>query len=193
MEVYQGTVLRNSVVDFRPIREKLQEIARREERIGGAITAAEAALVAGEGNAGLTDLAEPEVIQRMRARMRVLHHPISTEESYVGWVAQFIRHLDDERLERYGEPEIADFLTDLAVTRTVTAGTQNQALCGLRFFYEQVLGREVRFVNSIRAKLSQCRPLVLRKHETEELFPYFTGVQFGTRRNGGLHGIDSLK
>ncbi len=56
---------------------------------------------------------------------------------------------------RYGEPEIADFLTDLAVTRTVTAGTQNQALCGLLFFYEKVLGRELRFINSIRAKLSR--------------------------------------
>ena len=133
LEIYQATVLRNSIVDFRPIRSKLQEIARTEKRAGG-VTSTEATLVDGEGNAGSIDQHEPEPIQRMRARMRVLHHPISTEQAYVGWVARFIRHLDDERLERYGEPEIADFLTDLAVTGTVTAGTQNQALSGLLFF-----------------------------------------------------------
>ena len=46
----------------------------------------------------------------------MLHYPRSTERAYVSWVARFIRHLDDERLERYTEAEIADFLTDLAVT-----------------------------------------------------------------------------
>jgi integron integrase len=163
----------------------LQEIARSEKRTSGAVTSAEAALVDGEGNAGLIDPGEPEVIQRMR----VLHHPISTEQAYVGWVARFIRHLDDERLERYGEPEIADFLTDLAVTRTVTAGTQNQALSGLQFFYEKVLGREVRFINSVRAKISEYRPMVLTKTEVAELFPHFTGVyriMFLLMYGGGL-------
>ncbi len=189
LEVYQGTVLRNSIVDFRPIREKLQEIARSEKRAGGAVTAAEAALVEGEGNAGLMNVNEPEVIQRMRARMRVLHHPISTEQAYVGWVARFVRHLDDERLERYGEPEIADFLTDLSVTGSVTAGTQNQALCGLQFFYEKVLGRELRFINAVRAKESEYRPIVLTKIEIAELFQHFTGVyriMFLLMYGGGL-------
>lgn len=172
LEIYQASVLRNSVVDFRPIREKLQEIARIEQRAGG-VTSTDSALVEGEGNSGLIDQSESEAIKRMRARMRLLHHPIRTEQAYVGWVARFIRHLDDERLERYGEPEIADFLTDLAVTRTVTAGTQNQALSGLLFFYEKMLGREVRFVNSVRAKISEYRPIVLTKKEVAELFPHF--------------------
>ncbi len=44
----------------------------------------------------------------MRARMRLMHHPKSTEETYIHWVYRFIRHLDDDRLERYGEKEIGD-------------------------------------------------------------------------------------
>lgn len=188
LEIYQVTVLRNSTVDFRPIRDKLQQIARIENRTGATATS-EAALVAGEGNAGDIDPSEPYPIQRMRARMRVLHHPISTEQAYVGWVARFIRHLDDECLEKYGEPEIADFLTDLAITGAVTASTQNQALSGLLFFYQKVLGREIRFVNSLRAKTSEYRPVVLTKKEIAELFPHFIGVyriMFLLMYGGGL-------
>ena len=59
----------------------------------------------------------------MRARLRVLHHPKSMETAYVGWVQRFIRHLDDEHLEKYGEREIGEILTDLAVGGEVTAGT----------------------------------------------------------------------
>ena len=70
--------------------------------------------------------------------MRLLHHPKSTEDAYVGQLNKFIRHVDDHRLEKYGEAEIGDFLTDLAVTQQVSAGTQNQALCGILFFYERV-------------------------------------------------------
>jgi hypothetical protein len=36
IEVYQATVLRNCVVEFRPIRDRLREIAAREERAGTA-------------------------------------------------------------------------------------------------------------------------------------------------------------
>jgi integron integrase len=106
----------------------------------------------------------------------MLHYPRSTERAYVSWVARFIRHLDDERLERYTEAEIADFLTDLAVTADIAAGTQNQALCGILFFYEKVLGRDMRFINSVRAKASTYRPVVLTKCEVTELFPFFRNI-----------------
>ncbi len=139
IEIYQTTVLRTSVVDFRPIRDKLNEIAGREKRVGGE-PQHDPNLVAGEGNAGVLDPNEPEPIRRMRAKLRVMHHPKSTEGAYVGHVKRFIRHVDDHRLERYGEAEIADFLTDLAVTQEVAAGTQNQALHGILFFTKKCWG-----------------------------------------------------
>jgi hypothetical protein len=48
-------------------------------------------------------------------RLRVLHHPESTETADVNWVQRLIRHLDDGRLEHYGERETGEFLTDLAM------------------------------------------------------------------------------
>ena len=85
-------------------------------------------------------------------------------------------HLDDDRLDRYGEPEIADFLTDLAIERNVTASTQNQALSALLFFYEKVLGRNIQFINAVRAKASTYLPVVLTKQEIKEVYHFVGGV-----------------
>ena len=51
IEIYQTTVLRTSVVDFRPIRDKLTEIASREKRADGG-QQYDPHLVDGEGNPG---------------------------------------------------------------------------------------------------------------------------------------------
>ena len=159
IEVYQARVLQSREVDFRPIREKLTEISRREEKFGDALAHVghglegyDLNLVSGEGNPGRIDEEEPACIQRMRAKLRMLHHPKSTERAYVAQLEKFVRHVGDERLDRYGEAEIGDFLTDLAVTAEVAAGTQNQALSAILFFYEKVLGRDLHFINSVRAK-----------------------------------------
>ena len=42
-------------------------------------------------------------------------------------------------MERFGEPEIADFLTELALTGHVVAGTQNQAISALTLLHDQDL------------------------------------------------------
>lgn len=89
---------------------------------------------------------------------------------------RFIRHLDDDQIENYGEPEIGQFLTDLAVLGEVTAGTQNQALCALLFYYGKVLWRDLRFVQRVRAKSSQDRPVVLSQQEVAELLGFMRGT-----------------
>ena len=134
-----------------------------------------AIVVPGEGHPGLVDQKQPQVIQQMTRTLRMLHHPKSTEVAYLGWIRRFIRHLDDENIQRYGEPEIGEFLTDLAVTQHVTAGTQNQALAACLFLYQKVLGRDLRFIHTVRAKSSQYRPVVLTKREVNEILSRLTG------------------
>ncbi len=129
--------------------------------------------VAGEGNAGRIDPREPLPIRRTRERIRILHYPKSTEDAYVGWVRRLIEFTGDTELEKFDEAEIAAFLTDLAVQQDVVAGTQNQALSGLKFYFEKVCGRELGFINSMRAKESQYLPLVLTKDEIVELLNNF--------------------
>jgi hypothetical protein len=67
-----SVVLRSSNVNFHPIKSKLHEIAARERQFGEAGNSGNA-FVPGEGNPGKIRQDEPEVIQKLRARMRVLH------------------------------------------------------------------------------------------------------------------------
>lgn len=66
LEAYQRIMHGTEEVDFQPIKLKLGEIARREKF---AADGAEGnSLVAGEGNRGLIDSDEPDVIRQLRSR-----------------------------------------------------------------------------------------------------------------------------
>ncbi len=83
MELYHNVLLRTSSVDFLPIRTKLMELAAKgkADKLGsiGCID-----LVPGEGSKGQIKQTAPDVIQQMQARLRLLHHPLSTERAYLG-------------------------------------------------------------------------------------------------------------
>ena len=77
----------------------------------------------------------------MRGIIRVKHYSIRTEQACVGWARRYILFHDKRHRPReMGAPEIAAFLTHLAVDQNVAASTQNQALCALLFLYRTVLG-----------------------------------------------------
>ena len=187
---YQRHVLAKQDVNFQPFINKLTQLSRLDDQRDlepdeqvphtppsnlRDNSPPHTIVVLGEGHPGLVDQKQPQVIQQMTRTLRMLHHPKSTEVAYLGWIRRFIRHLDDENLQRYGEPEIGEFLTDLAVTQHVTAGTQNQALAACLFLYQKVLGRDLRFIHTVRAKSSQYRPVVLTKREVNEILSRLTG------------------
>jgi hypothetical protein len=68
-----------------------------------------------------------------------------------------------ENLEQFGAPELKDFLTELAVKGEVAASTQNHALSGVMFFYQRIKGRELEFIDAVKAKRPQHLPLVLSR------------------------------
>ncbi len=177
LEWYQTMVLRVSKVDFSEFTLKLQEMAEKERRaqVSSSEPLSEEDGFAGEGKPGVLNPNEARPVQALRARMRVLHNPISTENSYAGWIARFVRHLDDENLEKYSEDAIGEFLTELALVREVDAGTQNQALSAILFYYQKVLGREMQFIHRLRAKESTYLPLVMSVEEIKLLLPEFLG------------------
>jgi site-specific recombinase XerD len=77
-----------------------------------------------------------------------------------------------------GEPEIAQFLSALAVDRQVDASTQNQALNAVLFLYRHVLDLNPGWIdNIVRAKRPQRLPVVLRKHEVKTLLDVL-GISF---------------
>jgi len=80
-------------------------------------------------------------IDSLRNAIRVRHYSIRTEQSYVGWVKQFIFFHGKRHPKELGEQEVGAFLTHLAVNKNVAASTQNQALNASVFLYKAVLDR----------------------------------------------------
>ena len=174
IEAYETMVLRSGAEYFESIRNKLTEIANRERSDQYQFGVSN--LVAGEGNFGLVEDDEPKPIIEMRKKLRLLHHPLSTERAYIGWVRRFIGHVGDEDLTKYGADQVTEFLSELALLGEVAASTQNQALNALVFYYRMVAGRELGNVNAIRARVSAYRPTVLTRNEVIELSEHFLGT-----------------
>jgi integron integrase len=114
----------------------------------------------------------------------------------LGWIRRFIQFRQTDELERLGENEIKEFLTELAVVGNVAASTQNQALSALLFLYEKVLGRELEFLDAVRSNKPERRPMVLSREEIARLYPLFRGrhqLIFQLLYGSGLRHREALR
>jgi integron integrase len=116
-----------------------------------------------------------EVIKAIRVR----HYSIRTEKSYVGWIRRFILYHGKRHPREMGAAEVGAFLTHLAVTRNVSASTQNQALNALVFLYRAVLERPLGELHGVtRAKRPRRLPVVLTRDEVAALLHHLEGVHW---------------
>lgn len=126
------------------------------------------------------------------AELRVRHMSIRTEEAYIRWIVDFLRYFRDQRGEwihpsELGNPEINQFLTQLAVERRVAASTQNQALSAILFLYRQILKSEIQ-LDAVRAKRPERLPVVLSVDEVRRVlcaipvgpFRIMAGLMYGS-------------
>ena len=112
----------------------------------------------------------------MRARLRVRHYSLRTEQVYIGWVLRFIRFHGRRHPREMGAPEVEAFLSALAVEGRVAASTQNQALSALLFLYREVLDIELPWMaDVVRAKRPRRLPTVLSEHEVARLLAQMDG------------------
>jgi integron integrase len=108
----------------------------------------------------------PRLLDQVRDKLRTLHYSYRTEQQYLQWARRFIRFHDKRHPRTMGAPEVEAFLTHLAVTRKVSASTQNQALAALLFLYQKVLEIELPWLQDVvRAKPSRHLPVVLTHKE----------------------------
>ena len=77
----------------------------------------------------------PKLLDRLRAKTRLLHSSIRTEEAYVAWATRFILFHHKRHSKDMGAPEVEAFLTHLAADRRLAASTQNQAFSAILFLY----------------------------------------------------------
>ncbi len=168
IELYRSDVLGTGDPDLLEIRQILGRQAEQEQ-VAVTTPQDEAELL------GVISTIEPHWIQKMRGELRLMHYALSTETAYVGWVLRFMKHVGSEELEKFGAPELKEFLTDLAVYGEVAASTQNQALNSVLFFYQKILGRDLEFIDAVRAQRPKHLPLVLSRQEVNRMLRQLEG------------------
>jgi site-specific recombinase XerD len=114
---------------------------------------------------------EPLRLQdQLRARIRVLHYSIRTEQAYLDWIKRYIRFFDKRHPRELSAVHVERFLSHLAVERNVAASTQNQAKSALLFLYKEVLQVELPWLEGVtQARVPKRLPLVLTRAEVERV------------------------
>jgi site-specific recombinase XerD len=103
----------------------------------------------------------PKLLDQVRAKLRLLHASIRTEEAYCQWIVRFVKFHGMKHPNTLREREIEAFLSDLAVGRKVSASTQNQALAAILFLYRHILEIDLQRIDALRAKQPERLPVVL--------------------------------
>ena len=118
----------------------------------------------------------PKLLARVRMAIRARHYSPKTSRAYAQWVRRFVRYHGLRHPDELGVEEVNAFLTHLAVDRTVSASTQNQAASALIFLYREVLGRPIpRPAQYVRAKQPRSLPVVLTRSEIGSLLSRLDG------------------
>lgn len=118
----------------------------------------------------------PKVLDALREQLRLRHRSLSTERTYVNWVRHFVLFHGKKHPALMGRDEVEGFLSHLAMNRKVSAGTQNQALNALLFFYRYVIGRELGALGEVvRARKPLRIPVVLSVEESERVIAAMSG------------------
>ena len=81
------------------------------------------------------EIPPPKLLDRLRAKTRLLHSSVRTEEAYTARVTRFILSHHKRHPKDMGAPEVGAVLTHLAADRQLPAGTQNQAFSAVLFLY----------------------------------------------------------
>jgi integron integrase len=135
-------------------------------------------------------------LNSIREKIRLKHYSYKTEKAYVDWAERYIRFHGIRHPAEMGLTEVEAFLSHLAVTRGVSASTQNQALHALLFMYREVVGVEIGDVQAIRAKKSVHVPVVLSKDEVKRVLGRMNGVYAIIGRllyGGGLRLMECMR
>ena len=121
----------------------------------------------------------PKLLAEVRARLRVKHYSMRTEQAYLYWIRRYIRATGRRHPRELDGKAVTAFLSQLATRDRVAASTQNQALSALLFLYREVLAIKLpRLEDVVRAKRPRRLPVVLAKGEVARLLRELAGREW---------------
>jgi hypothetical protein len=110
-------------------------------------------------------------LEQVSITCRRRHLSRRTEEAYRFWICRYILFHGKRHPLIIGPAGVTAFVNHLAVTRSVAASTQSQALNAMLFLYRDVLGAEsVQFGNLKRVQRIRRIPVVLSTDEVRRAF-----------------------
>jgi len=119
----------------------------------------------------------PKLLEQVIARLRVMHYSLSTEKVYVDWIKRFVWFHGKRHPKELGAAEVEAFLSHLAVERSVSASTQNQAKSALLFLYKEVLQMELPWLDNVtQAKVPKRLPVVMTQNEVKSVLARLDGT-----------------
>ena len=185
IESYRRLVLRTNSPDLSNVRDKLAELTSVEKSTGG--------LRDEPHVVGYIDPNDLELIQLFRRELRLRGKAMRTERAYVKWLRQFLAHCGTEDAERLRESHIREFLTSKAVVDHCSPATQVQAKSALLFLFQQVLGRELEFIDYVHSNKNPRLPVVLCREDIRKMALEFDGIRslmFRMMYGAGLRHVE---
>ncbi len=125
--------------------------------------------------AGRTDKGEVPArarsfVEEVRVALRGGQYAARTEETYVGWLERFLVFARPRNRDAISVEMVQEYLEYLAVVRSVSSRTQNQALNALVYLFREVLDRDMGEIGGVtRAAERRRLPVVLTREEVRRL------------------------
>ncbi len=106
----------------------------------------------------------------MNAEIKIRHYSPKTLKAYKAWLSQFQNFTRSKDPQLLCSADVKQFLTFLAVERTVSASSQNQAFNALLFIFRHILKTEFGEIKDVpRAKRRPYIPVVLSRQEVDAI------------------------
>ena len=106
--------------------------------------------------------------QRMIEDMQLRGLAIKTQQAYTHAVKQLAEH-HGKSPEQISEEELRQYFLHLRNVKQVSNSTFSVALCGIKFFYQQTLGREWKTLELVRPVREKKLPVVLSRSEVRRV------------------------
>ncbi|MGY8872836.1 MAG: integron integrase [Pseudomonadales bacterium] len=122
-------------------------------------------------------MASSPFLASLQDHMRVQNYSMRTINTYLYWIRSFIYFHNKQHPKQMGTTEVRQFVSHLALNRTVSPATQALALNALAYLYNKFLNQPLGDLGDYRRPRKQPKlPVVLTENEVALLFDHLTGV-----------------
>ena len=129
--------------------------------------------------------------QRLIEDLTLCGYAERTVEAYTQAVVHLARFFGQSP-DQLTEEQVRHYLVHLTTVQKVARSTHTIALCGIKFFYQQTLGRKWTVLGVARPKKEKKLPVVLSRDEVWKILdsvsiPIYRGLPYSS--TGVIHGL----